>query len=122
MDRRSTIRYSLQLPVRFKWKDKHGKSCEGLGRTRDISTQGSFVIADTCPPQGTKVEMKLELPLVPNAFRALQVHVEGQVDRLTQAQENSQSTGFAVRNRKFILREAEGMSSNGADFGNDSYE
>jgi len=122
MERRSTIRYSLQLPVRFKWKDEHGKSCQGLGRMRDISTQGSFVFADTCPQQGTEVEMKIELPLVPNAFRALQAHVEGQVDRLTLVQENSQSAGFAVRNRKFVLREAEGMRSNGEDFGNDSFE
>ncbi len=122
MERRSTIRYSLQLPVRFTWKDEHGTAREGLGRTRDISTKGSFVIADTWPAQGSKVEMKIALPRVPSAFRTLQVHVEGHVGRVMRAQEDWPYSGFAVRNHKFVLREADGGSTDGEVSCDDTFE
>ena len=59
IDRRSRQRVVAQLPVRV--RSSPGKA-ELSAQTRDLSTSGVFLYADSCMAEGSNVELILILP------------------------------------------------------------
>ena len=60
-NQRLAVRYELRARVEFCWMDEKGVSRHGLGRTRDISTKGAYIVGAVRPPKGTLVAMNLSL-------------------------------------------------------------
>jgi len=67
MNRRKTVRYCLQLPVIFTWRDSKGTKRKEGGFTRDIGTGGLYVVSSTRPSVGTALRLDILLPLAGNA-------------------------------------------------------
>jgi hypothetical protein len=67
MDRRKTVRYRLQLPVIFAWRDRKGTKRKEAGFTRDIGTSGLYVFSSRRPSVGTRLHLDIVLPLARNA-------------------------------------------------------
>ena len=58
-NRRSAVRYKLQLPVIFHWNE--GGECTGGGFTSDVALDGALINSSTCPPVGTDVLIEVLL-------------------------------------------------------------
>jgi hypothetical protein len=100
---RKDIRYPLEAPVSFSWKDVHGvHHCEG--RTYDISDKGAFVFSSVCPPPHTKVVLKISIPAALDSSRVL-MEVEGQVLRVEESEGSDRRNGFAVSSNQAILHQ-----------------
>jgi hypothetical protein len=56
VEERKAVRFRLLAPVVFRWENR-----AGVGRTRDISIKGVFVICDTLPPVGTALSLEVYL-------------------------------------------------------------
>ena len=92
--RRKALRLPVQVPVEFWWRNyTEGTVSRGEGRSYDVSDLGAFILADACPPQGTKVRYKLYLSGNDDT-QALET--EGKVVRVEQADSGEGRTGFAV--------------------------
>ena len=96
--RRKSIRFPLQTPVIFWWKNESGVRKQAEGQSRDISEGGAFVVAAHCPPLGAIVELRMDLQALPNAKGAPLIEYEGQVVRVERPNGN-QGNGFAVLRR-----------------------
>jgi hypothetical protein len=99
-NQRLAVRYELRARVEFCWVDEKGASCHGLGRTRDISTKGAYVIGAVRPPKGTLVAMNIVIPLPGAAPRILRVQAEGQVVRVEPGGGRADAGGFSVENQR----------------------
>jgi len=58
-NRRTSVRYKLQLPVIFHWNG--GGECTGGGFTSDVAIDGALINSSTCPPVGTDVLIEVLL-------------------------------------------------------------
>ncbi len=96
-NRRLSVRYELQARVEFCWIDDQGASRHGVGRTRDVSTRGAYVVGLVWPPKGTMVAMNIEIPFA-SAERVLRVQTEGRVVRIDPTGVDGSGTGFCVQN------------------------
>lgn len=100
MERRRAVRFQLQAPVILQWTDLSGFKQESVGRTRDISIFGAFVICGLMPPSETLVSLEVHLPpLERNTLQRLVLKASGKVAR---ASENEQGFGIALGAR-FLL-------------------
>lgn len=59
-EKRTVRRYRLSLPAIFSWVDGEKHTCGGF--TRDVSTNGAFVLCSEPVPANTVVEMEILLP------------------------------------------------------------
>jgi hypothetical protein len=92
--RRKAVRFDLRAQVTYHWKDQSGTNQEGVGRTRNISISGVFVVCSSPPSVGTPVGLEIELPpLERNAPEHLRLETQGNVIRVTGA---DQEIGFAA--------------------------
>src|SRR5579872_3395432 len=85
IDMRSTrteIRFPLEASVEFWWQGTEGTTLHGIGRSRDISEHGVFVLAEQCPPAGDRVELTILIDEVAHTGEFVQVHVKGNVLRV----------------------------------------
>jgi hypothetical protein len=99
-NQRLAVRYELQARVEFCWMDEKGVSRHGLGRTRDISTKGAYIVGAVRPPRGTLVAMNIVIPLSGAAPRALRVQTEGRVVRVEPGGGHGDAGGFSVANQR----------------------
>jgi hypothetical protein len=90
-ERRGSVRYSLWLPVIFRWVDD-GEHARG-GFTRDISTAGVFVVTSECPPANAHVSMEVVLQSF-NYVGTVRLEGMGKVTRVEGTGEAC--TGFAL--------------------------
>ena len=93
---RREIRFPVEASVEFWWQDSQGATHHGLGRSRDISEHGVFVIAWSCPPRGGRVELKMLIDEIAHTGEVLHVHVKGNVLRVDTILPEQESYGFAV--------------------------
>lgn len=63
-DRRRFKRFELCLKAYFVWTSADGENKIGVGTTRDVSTQGAFVIGNSCPEEGSVAKLEFALPSV----------------------------------------------------------
>jgi PilZ domain-containing protein len=102
VERRRAVRFQLRAPVILEWTEPSGKKRENIGRTRDISILGTFVICPTPPPADTVVSVEVHLPpLERNTFQQLRLRGSGTVTRLNGS---GQEVGFATHT-PFVLEE-----------------
>ena len=102
-DGRKGIRFPLEAPTVFWWMDR-GTVRQSEGRTRDISEDGAFVFASTCPPRGIQIGFKVFLPVLPGIERKTRMEADGQVVRVEQARGSEECEGFAVLTQHMVLR------------------
>jgi PilZ domain len=89
VEKRKVVRFQLGAPVIFRWGSQ-----ASLGRTRDISIKGVYVICDTLPPVGTALSLEVVLPpLEGNTMQRLHLEARGKVIRVEAEEESS---GFAA--------------------------
>jgi hypothetical protein len=104
MQRRYAVRFSLNLPVIFRWDDRRMMKHERLGHTRDLSLSALFVLCSAPLSVGTVVDLEVCLPpLEENKFQRLRLEGTGEVIRVGGEKEPS---GFAAIT-DFVLLEAE---------------
>jgi hypothetical protein len=67
---------------------------DGKGETRDISTTGAFIVTDTAPSGGARLELTVYLPPLGGTGNAVQLRSEGKVIRVVR--QESTVNGFAA--------------------------
>lgn len=91
---RKAKRYRLSAPALFMWAPQDGKSRSGHGVTRDINTLGIFVVTDSLPPVGARVQIEVVLPKLADSSPGMHLQGEGVVLRCEQG--DSTKRGFAA--------------------------
>jgi|HubBroStandDraft_6_1064221.scaffolds.fasta_scaffold624517_2 hypothetical protein len=94
LESRHGMRFPVKVRVIFKWVDENGNPQEGEGRTLNMSERGALVIAPTCPPRGTPVELKVFLPRISITPFAGTVRMDATVVRNEETMADEQ--GFAI--------------------------
>ena len=80
---RKSVRFRLSVPVIFRWIDESGRQREYVGRTRDLSIAGVFVVSKILPQIRTKCSLEVYLPpLEVGASQQLLLRTEGRVRRV----------------------------------------
>jgi hypothetical protein len=79
LQRRSTVRYRLHLPVIFHWND--GGECMGGGFTYDVALDGALICSATCPPIGSEVRIEVLIPSPNQNSEQLRIQCVGMVTR-----------------------------------------
>lgn len=102
------MRYPLQLPASFSWKDEQRIVRQGEGHTRNISEKGAFVDAVICPPIGSSVELHFSLPALSGSGLKMDVQHTGEIIRLGVTEQGEHSGGFAITSRKIVWRYEDG--------------
>lgn len=107
MDRREDPRFNLNVPVRFMWKNAGADEQSGMGRTRDISFRGVFVVADACPPAGSAIRMKVLLPSSAGGSD-LVMRTRATVLRVESTDDSGSGSGFAAVTKRYALEKHSG--------------
>lgn len=94
MELRKTKRYRLSAPAFYCWERADGILQEAQGMTRDMSSRGVFILAESLPPPGAHLELKVYLPSLSGARRSVQLNGEGTVLRAGRAEVGQ--SGFAA--------------------------
>lgn len=103
VDRRQNVRYDLAVPVTFVWKDQNGKRHREEGYTRDLSKEGAFVVANSCPPDGAYVQIELFLPPIRRGTNSVEMKGVARVTRVNAGGKEDSSGGFAILTQHFKL-------------------
>jgi hypothetical protein len=111
IERRRAIRYPLQLPASFSWKDEERIVRHGEGNSRNISEKGAFVDAAILPPIGSSVELHFSLPAFSDKARKMHVQYTGETLRLEGKEQGEHSSGFAITSRNAVWRYEDGNNS-----------
>ena len=102
VEQRRAVRFGVQAQVTYSWTDSTGGNQLGVGRTRNISISGVFVVCSSPPEQGTIVNLEINLPpLARGALQNLKLETKGKVTRVTGIDHES---GFAATSQ-FELHE-----------------
>lgn|SRR5690349_21641907 len=88
------MRYQLDLPVTFRWKDEQGQQRVGAGFTHDVSARGLFIFSDDVPEQDRWLSCEIKLPRLRESG-CVPVMVAGRVVR--------KGTGTDWRKRGFAV-------------------
>lgn len=99
------MRFPMDVPVVFWWRDEVQQLQEGAGRIYDVSEMGAFVLASLCPSVGAPITVKISIAAVPDAPRSLRMQVEGRVLRVEQVRRGALRDGFAMLSDRAILQE-----------------
>ena len=93
---RNGIRYRVDAVALFSWQGGPGGRFQGEGVTRDISTQGAFIVTATMPPPRSPVQVDLLLPTVSGINAAVRITGIVRVIRVEHSSANTLNHGFAV--------------------------
>ena len=92
LQRRTTVRYKLRLPVLFHWNN--GKDRTEGGFTADVALDGAFILSSRFPPVGSDVRIEILLPMPDQSGGEMRIECEGKITRVVSDPECS---GFGVR-------------------------
>ena len=95
------MRYQLDLPVTFRWRDQQGHERVGAGFTHDVSAVGMFLFSHDIPSQDEILQCEVKLPRLRDSG-CVPVIVSGRVVRIEQDVDWRQR-GFAVVGEMFQL-------------------
>jgi hypothetical protein len=119
MERRSSVRYELRVPVLFSWDNAQAGPRQAGGFTRDLSTVGAYVIceqATDCPAVHSTVAVHLLLPPLETGAPAIPLNTDEA--RVVRAGSKTEDTGFAiVADFGANFPEPEGMSAGSSGAG-----
>jgi hypothetical protein len=95
MHSRIDMRYQLSCQALCRWPTADECLQNTVGKTRDISIHGVFVLADLCPTLGTEIELRVLLPNQEGTGVGIRLHGKGPVLRVEQSSTTGAS-GFAA--------------------------
>jgi len=101
-EKRSTRRFSLELPISVKFVNNSRR--ESAGQTRDVSSRGVFMYLDTEISEGAPIEFVMTLPTEVTLAEPIRVRCTGKVLRVTRA-EQEQGVAVAIDNYDFVSEE-----------------
>lgn len=95
--RRVAERYTVNLFTVFSWVsgERQAKAAEGI--TRDVSSLGLYIMANTVPPLASQMWFEIRLPEVGRKSPELRICGEGEVCRVEMSDD---ANGFAVHSKK----------------------
>ena len=94
IERRTSRRFSLALPVLFRWTDN--TEHYDIGHCANAALDGMFVLSASCPPVGMQVEIEMNIPAFDLVPQQRQLRCSGRVMRVEGC---CQLRGFAVVGR-----------------------
>jgi hypothetical protein len=80
LQRRSSVRYKLQLPVIFHWND--GADHTEGGFTSDVALDGALICSSKCPPVGCDIRIEVLVPSPDRSGEEIRVECFGKVTRV----------------------------------------
>ena len=80
-NRRSAVRYKLQLPVIFHWNE--GGERTGGGFTSDVALDGARINSSMCPPVGSEVRIEVLILSPVRGGQDMRIQCVGKVTRVT---------------------------------------
>jgi hypothetical protein len=101
-EKRSTRRFSLELPISVKFVNNGRR--ESTGHTRDVSSHGVFMYLETEINEGAPIEFVMTLPTEVTLAEPVRVRCTGKVLRVTRA-EQEQGVAVAIDNYDFVSEE-----------------
>jgi PilZ domain len=101
---RRHIRYPLEAELNYQWSTRGSVSGNGVGRSRNISEGGTFVIANVLPPLGASIALTIHLPAWQAGAAALRMEMTGEVVRVDVPPGREQIWGFAICSLRTLLR------------------
>lgn len=93
-EQRRAVRYPLSLRAVYRWRDR-GLSRQAEGVTRDVSARGAYVVSADCPPEGSKVEIRLSVSSGRRGRSPVWLDAEGSVSRVDEPP-SGRKRGFAI--------------------------
>ena len=84
-DRRSGVRFPVELEVRYSAAGRRGPAEDGSGRTIDMSKSGLSFTADRPLPVGRKLDVSIDWPVLLDGDVQLQLVASGVVVRSDEA-------------------------------------
>ena len=100
MEQRERTRYKLRLPITYRWTDEQGMLQQAGGFTRNISTQGLYVVALQLPPNGADLSFQAVLPPLEEGAEVIPLRASGRVLRVD-------GRGFALASDFGLWRQSE---------------
>jgi len=94
IERRAYLRFSVVLPVLFRWTDS--TEHYDAGHCGNAGRGGMFIFSASCPPVGMQVEIELNIPAFDLVPRRCQLRCTGRVVRVEGCY---QLKGFAIAGR-----------------------
>jgi len=82
LQRRSSVRYKLRLPVIFHWND--GEEHTGGGFTHDVALDGALIFSTKCPPTGADIRIEVLLPSLDQSEEEMRIECIGKVSRVAE--------------------------------------
>jgi hypothetical protein len=101
-EKRSTRRFSLDLPISVKFLDNGRR--ELAGRTRDVSSRGVFMYLDSEISEGAPIEFVMTLPTEITLADPIRVRCIGKILRVAGA-EQEQGVAVAIEKYDFVSEE-----------------
>jgi hypothetical protein len=101
-EKRSTRRFSLELPISVKFVNNGRR--ESAGHTRNVSSRGVFMYLDTEINEGAPIEFVMTLPTEVTLAEPIRVRCTGKVLRVTHA-EQEQGVAVAIDQYDFVSEE-----------------
>jgi PilZ domain len=101
-EKRSTRRFSLDLPISVKFLD-NGKR-ELAGHTRDVSSRGVFMYLDSQVAEGAAIEFVMTLPTEITLAEPIRVRCSGKILRVAK-DEQEQGVAVAIEKYDFVSEE-----------------
>jgi hypothetical protein len=101
-EKRSTRRFSLDLPIWVKFLDNGRR--ELAGRTRDVSSRGVFMYLDSEISEGAPIEFVMTLPTEITLADPISVRCTGKILRVARTAQE-QGVAVAIEKYDFISKE-----------------
>src|SRR5882757_5952301 len=98
-EKRSTRRFSLDLPISVKFFNNGSR--ELTGRTRDVSSRGVFLYLDTEITPGAPIEFVMTLPKEITMADPIRVRCTGKILRVDKAA-HEQGVAVAIEKYDFL--------------------
>jgi hypothetical protein len=93
---RKEIRYRMEAPAIFTWKNFEREQLQGEGITRDMSLLGAFILSATCPPRLSSIRVEVALPSVIGIEADIRIVGDARVVRVEHCKVGHGEDGFAV--------------------------
>ena len=101
-EKRSTRRFSLDLPISVKFLNNGSR--ELAGRTRDVSSRGVFMYLDTEITPGAPIEFVMTLPKEITMADPIRVRCTGKILRVDKSAD-AQGVAVAIEKYDFVSEE-----------------
>jgi hypothetical protein len=101
-EKRSTRRFSLDLPISVKFLNNGSR--ELAGRTRDVSSRGVFMYLDTEITPGAPIEFVMSLPTEITLADPIRVRCTGKILRVDKSAD-AQGVAVAIEKYDFVSEE-----------------